>query len=353
VTARTVDIPSVLDIGSGALERLPEVLAGKFDLARVALVTGVAASAAEARRVADALRARGSEVDVHEGVDGTIEHADALEADLRVTPPTLVLAVGGGRPIDAAKLAACRADLFFVAAPTLLSHDGMSSPVASLSGPDGVRRSLAARMPHGVIIDLAVVADTPAEYLRAGIGDLVSNLVAVADWRLAATRGGEEVDEFAAAIALQSALPVLEVTWPLDDVGLQLVARGLVMSGLAMEVAGSSRPCSGGEHLISHALDQLLGTRARPHGEQVALGVLVLAGAAGLDLARIRSLYERIGLPTSLEGWSIDRATLIEAIALAPSTRPGRVTVLDGLDRSEAGIESLLAGVFGHETARP
>jgi glycerol-1-phosphate dehydrogenase [NAD(P)+] len=353
VTTRTVNIPSVLDVASGALARLPQVLAAHFDLSRTVIVTGVAASAAEARHVAEALRAHGSSVTVHEGVGGTIEDADRLEAALRDAPPTLVLAVGGGRPIDVAKLAASRLDLPFVAAPTLLSHDGMSSPVASLAGPDGVRRSLAARMPNGVIIDLRVVADTPPEYLRAGIGDLLSNLVAVADWRLAATMGGEEVDEFAAAIALQSALPVLEVTWPLDDLGLQLVARGLVMSGLAMEVAGSSRPCSGGEHLISHALDQLLGPKARPHGEQVALGVLVLAGAAGLDIERIRALYERIGLPTTLEGWSIDRGTLADAIALAPTTRPGRVTVLDGLDRSTAGIDALLTGVFGRAAVEP
>jgi glycerol-1-phosphate dehydrogenase [NAD(P)+] len=263
------------------------------------------------------------------------------------TRPTLVVAVGGGRSIDAAKLAAAHAGIPFVAVPTTLSHDGMASPVASLAGEDGVRRSLASGMPAGVVIDLDVVGSAPEEFARAGVGDLVSNLTAVADWRLAAEGGGEPVDEFAASIALQSALPVLGVEWPLQGDDLQLVARGLVMSGLAMEVAGSSRPCSGAEHLISHALDQLLGHDARAHGEQVALGVLVVGGASGVDVERVREMYRRVGLPTDLDGAGLDRSTLIEAVRLAPSTRPGRTTVLDRLDLTEPGVHRLLDDAFG------
>jgi glycerol-1-phosphate dehydrogenase [NAD(P)+] len=347
VATRTISIPALLDIRRGALGDLPEVLHRTFDASSVVVVSGTTATLASARRVIDGLRALGSGVVAHEGVGGTTKASIEVEHLLVDTRPTLVVAVGGGRSIDAAKLAAAHAGIAFVAVPTALSHDGMASPVASLAGEDGIRRSVASGMPAGVVIDLDVVDDAPAEFVRAGIGDLVSNLTAVADWRLAADRGEEPFDEFAASIALQSALPVLGIAWPLAGDDLQLVARGLVMSGLAMEVAGSSRPCSGAEHLISHALDQILGPDAGAHGEQVALGVLLVAGPSGVDVARLRSLYDRVGLPTSLAACGLDRATLAEALRLAPSTRPGRTTILDQLDRTDPGIDRMLDTAFG------
>lgn len=347
MTTRTISIPTLLDIRPGALDGLPEVLAGAFDTSLVVVAGGLAASLPSAEKVARDLRETGSQVTAHDGLGGTLEASSELERRLRGADPTLVVAVGGGRTIDAAKLAAHRVGVPFVAVPTMLSHDGMASPVASLVGDDGIRRSLASGMPAGVVIDLEVVGDAPVEFVRAGIGDLVSNITAVADWRLAAAEGHERFDEFAASIALQSALPVLNLRWPLDDDDLQLVARGLVMSGLAMEVAGSSRPCSGAEHLISHALDQILGSGARAHGDQVALGTLLVAAPSGVAVERVRALYERVGLPTSFDGWCVDRDTLVAAIRLAPSTRPGRITVLDQIDLSDDGVDRLIADAFG------
>lgn len=351
MATRTISIPALLDIRPGALDDLPGVLHRTFDASRVVVVSGLTASVTSARRVIEGLRALGSEVVAHEGVGGTTKASIEVEHLLVDARPSLVVAVGGGRSIDAAKLAAAHAGIAFVAVPTALSHDGMASPVASLTGEDGIRRSVASGMPAGVVIDLDVVDDAPEEFVRAGIGDLVSNLTAVADWRLAADRGEEVFDEFAASIALQSALPVLGIAWPLAGDDLQLVARGLVMSGLAMEVAGSSRPCSGAEHLISHALDQLLGPDAGAHGEQVAIGVLLVAEPSGVDLGRLRALYARIGLPTSLEACTFDRATLAEAIRLAPSTRPTRTTVLDQIDRSDAGVDLMIDTAFGDAAA--
>lgn len=347
MSVRTIEIPAVLDIRPGALSDLAGTAAAALDTRRVVVVTGGPVSTAYAAKVAADLEGVGAAVELRAGVAGT--RAEAVEVAELVGShrATLVIGVGGGRPIDVAKLGAARGGTPFLAAPTALAHDGMSSPVASLADDDGVRRSLAARMPAGVVIDLDAVAGAPLAQARAGIGDLISNLTAVADWRLASTAGDETFDEFAASVALHSALPALDVSWPLSPFDNQIVARGLVMSGLAMEVAGSSRPCSGAEHLVSHALDQLLAGDARPHGEQVALGVLVMAGPSGVPVDRIRALYERIGLPTTLEGWGIPVATLVEAVAMAPSMRPDRLTVLDQLDLSPAGIDALLEGAFG------
>lgn len=346
--SRAVRVPRLLQVEAGALASLPAALAQHFEPARTLVATGGGTSGALADRLAAGLADLGARVDVHRDLAGTLDESARLLALLDESPRTLVVAVGGGQPIDVAKLAACRAGVDLVAVPTVLSHDGMSSPVASLTGSDGVRRSIGARMPDGVVIDLDVVAGAPERYLRAGIGDLVSNLTAVEDWRIAHERDGEAVDEFAASIALLSAKAALDVAWPLAGDDLAAVARGLVLSGLAMEVAGSSRPCSGAEHLVSHALDRLRGPDAGLHGEQVALGALITSTLqASPDAERLRALFRRIGLGAWPGGWDLDEDTVVEAVRLAPSTRPERRTVLDDADLSEGAVRKVVRAALG------
>jgi glycerol-1-phosphate dehydrogenase [NAD(P)+] len=101
-----------------------------------------------------------------------------------------------------------------------------------------------------------------------------------------------------------------------------------------MAAAGTSRPCSGAEHLISHSLDARLGERAALHGEQVALGCLVSAAAHRSELlGDLRALFERVGLPTHPSALGIGDDEFAEAVRAAPETRPGRYTVLSELDR--------------------
>lgn len=347
---REIKVPRLLTIRAGVLGEVAASLASSFDVRSVAVMTGGSGSTALGERLAADLGRAGSKVAVEAGLEGTLDCASGALRRLDETPVSLVVAIGGGQPIDVAKLVSSRAGIDFVAIPTALSHDGMSSPVASLVASDGLRRSVGARMPAGVVIDLDVVGGAPPALVRAGIGDLVSNITAVEDWRLAEERTGEVFDEFAASIALMSAQSALDVTWPLSEDDLALVARGLVISGLAMEVASSSRPCSGAEHLVSHALDQLRGRSAGLHGEQVALGVMVTAGLyddVGID--RIRALFARIGLPQTLEGYGLDADTLVEAVQLAPSTRPGRHTVLNEADLSTDAVRELVASTFATE----
>jgi glycerol-1-phosphate dehydrogenase [NAD(P)+] len=346
--SRTVRVPRLLQVEQGALASLPGALGEHFDPGRSVVATGGGTSGAIAERLAHGLEELGAHVELRTGLVGSLAEAARLLELLDESPRTLVVAVGGGQPIDVAKLAACRAGVDLVAVPTILSHDGMSSPVASLTGSDGVRRSLGARMPDGVVIDLEVVIHAPERFLRAGIGDLVSNLTAVEDWRIAHQRGGEPFDEFAASIAVLSAKAALDVAWPLAGDDLAAVARGLVMSGLAMEVAGSSRPCSGAEHLVSHALDRLRGQHAGLHGEQVAIGALITSTLQASPYAeRLRDLFRRVGLPGSPSGWGIEERTLVEAVQLAPSTRPARRTVLDDVDLSDGNVRAVIGAALG------
>jgi glycerol-1-phosphate dehydrogenase [NAD(P)+] len=125
------------------------------------------------------------------------------------------------------------------------------------------------------------------------------------------------------------------------------LAKGLLMSGLAMAAAGTSRPCSGAEHLVSHALDQLLGEGVAMHGEQVALGSLIAAAAHDSELlGTFGALYARLGLPMRPSDVSIAHDDVARAVQLAPATRPDRYTVLSQLDLSDAAVSKLLERAF-------
>lgn len=130
--------------------------------------------------------------------------------------------------------------------------------------------------------------------------------------------------------AARPALHLQDLTSPASHA---LLAQGLLLSGLAMAAAGTSRPCSGAEHLLSHALDEALGAGAALHGEQVALGALLSAEAHGSPLrARLRSVFDRLGLPVRPADLGLSVEQVCRALAAAPATRPQRWTVLSTLD---------------------
>jgi glycerol-1-phosphate dehydrogenase [NAD(P)+] len=327
---REVEIPRLLHVGSGCLHDVARLLDDHgFDLGRVLVGSGPGPSRVLAEGVVAELTAAGVDVLHHSRLHGRLDEAAALASEIIEEGVTVAVAVGGGRVIDTVKLAAARTCVEFVSVPTAISNDGISSPVASLVGRDGSRTSHAARMPCGIVMDVATIVSAPRRTLRAGLGDLVSNLTACLDWRLADARGAEHFDAFSALIAESAARPGLDLRSVDTAAEQEVLAHGLLLSGLAMAAAGTSRPCSGAEHLISHALDRRLGPAAALHGEQVALGTLVSATAHSSPLlAPLRELFVRIGLPTRPEDVGIDRGAFVDAVAAAPEVKPERWTIL-------------------------
>ncbi|MGP3482539.1 iron-containing alcohol dehydrogenase, partial [Escherichia coli] len=113
-----------------------------------------------------------------------------------------VVGIGGGRTLDVAKYAASLSGLPMVAVATSLAHDGIASPVASLEGDDsGHKSSYGVQMPIAVVVDLDYVRRSEPAMRRSGIGDTISNLSAIADWRLAERYRGEAVDGVAVTFA--------------------------------------------------------------------------------------------------------------------------------------------------------
>jgi glycerol-1-phosphate dehydrogenase [NAD(P)+] len=243
--------------------------------------------------------------------------------------PAFVVGIGGGRVMDVAKLAAARRDAQVVTMPTQLASDAICSPVAIVLDAAGRQWSVGSQMPAAIVVDIEVVERAPARTWLAGLGDLISNLSAVRDWRAAHETHGEELDDFACLTSEAAALSVFDDDADLgDDDYRQKLIRGLILSGIAMEMAGSSRPASGSEHLISHALDQLLPT-PRAHGLQVAAATIAAGVLRGEDTARLTSFYRRVGLPVVPGDLGISIDDFLAAVRLGPSTRPGRRTCLD------------------------
>lgn len=282
-------------------------------------------------------RARSLGYPVEESVVHANDEASVAQvaAAIDAWHPDFVLGVGGGRVVDVAKLAAARRQPEVITIPTQLASDAICSPVAIIADAAGRQQSVGARMPIAIMVDLDVVDSAPAVTWLAGLGDLVSNLSAVRDWRIAHETRGEAFDDFACLTAEAAALSIIE-----DDADLaaedyrQKLIRGLILSGLAMEMAGSSRPASGSEHLISHALDQIL-ERPHPHGLQVAVGTITAGLLRGDDLRRLTAFYRRVGLPVVPADLDIALDDYIEAVRRGPSTRPGRSTGLDGVGEAE------------------
>jgi len=256
-----------------------------------------------------------------------------------------VVAIGGGKTLDVAKYAATRAALPMVAVATSLAHDGLCSPVASLEHPHG-KGSFGVAMPIGVVVDLDLVRTAPPILVRGGIGDVVSNLSAIEDWRLAERERGEIVDGLAMAFARNAAEAILHRDDSIenDDFVITL-AESLVLSGMAMAVAGTSRPCSGADHEIIHAIDSLYPQTAG-HGELAGLGALFSYHLRDNDdmfdlLARRLSQHD---LPRTPADLSLTDEQFVTAVREAPATRPDRYTILEHLDLDEAAIRDRVKG---------
>jgi glycerol-1-phosphate dehydrogenase [NAD(P)+] len=325
--------PLSLDVGHGAVAGLDELLVNsRISLGgRVLVLVG----RGQGEEIAGVLRDRLARADVITVRSPSIEHARDLAVTARQSSYDAVVGIGGGRTLDVAKYVASLVALPMVAVATNLAHDGIASPVASLEY-EGRKGSYGVHIPVAVIVDLDYVSRAPRRMIAAGVGDVASNLSALSDWKLAAEIQGEPVDGIAAAFSRAAAEAVMGRTDSVESTEfLTMLAEALVLSGLAMAVAGSSRPCSGGDHEILHAIDQLF-PGAGNHGDLAGLGALFCAHLRGDgdQYDAVDACLRRHQLPRSPADIGLTPAQFGAAVALAPTTRPDRFTILEHLDLS-------------------
>lgn len=275
--------------------------------------------------------------------------ADSLEKEylrgisLKLSSFDFVLAAGGGRVIDAAKYSSSLAGKPWIAFPTLLSHDGIISSRASIEE-NGSKAWADADSPSAVIADLGIIKNAPYRFLASGCGDLLSNISAVNDWKLAESAGKEKYNSVIAGMSLLSSEAVIRNLKEIRSrsyKGIEALFWGLVSSGIAMNLFGSSRPCSGSEHNFSHALDKILGKESKLHGEQVALGTLISLCLQKKDWKSMKKTMQMLKLPVNAKEIGIIPEILAKALSEARSIRE-RHCILDKYDLDEKKSGKLL-----------
>jgi len=258
----------------------------------------------------------------------------------------LLIGLGGGKSIDVAKLSAYYANLAFISVPTSASHDGISSPFASIKGMNKPF-SLMAKSPVGVLADIALIANAPRRLLASGCGDLIAKMTAVKDWELARDEKGEYFGNYAASLARLSANLIVEESEKIskgDKDSVRDVVEALISAGVAACIAGSSRPCSGSEHLFSHALD-ILAPNIGLHGEKCGIGTIIMAKLHNLEWEKIATSLKKVHALTNAFEIGIDPDQIVDAILLAPKIRPERYTILHKLKLDRESAKNLAKSV--------
>ena len=339
--SRILTAPLVVDVRPGAVADLGALLADR----RIATEGRVAVAVGPSQGDSVIADLDLGSAEVFRIEDGTVDSAVALGKRLRADAYEAVAGIGGGRTIDVTKFAAHMAGVPMVAVATNLAHDGIASPVSSLEHESG-KGSYGVVPPVAVIVDLDRVRSGPGRSVRSGVGDVVNNLSAVADWELAAADKGEPVDGLAVTMARTAAQAVLHQPGTVADDGfLTVLAESLILSGIAMTVAGSSRPGSGGDHEILHAIDQLYPGTAN-HGELAGVGALFCTYLRGDQPggALLAACLARHGLPRTPADLGLAPDQFTKAVLHAPATRPGRYTILERLNLDEAAMTMRVRG---------
>ncbi|MDD2310520.1 MAG: iron-containing alcohol dehydrogenase family protein [Desulfuromonadaceae bacterium] len=343
----TIAIPGLVKIKSGALEKLG-IYCSRCGFGTVAVIAagdlpaGIIAAARKSLGGGDVWVAQW-----FDSAEASFEQAQSIFVSLPGNV-SAVIGLGGGRALDVAKYVAFLGRLPNIAVPTSLSNDGFCSPGASLTVA-GSKRSLPAAIPFGVIIDTDLCLAAPEQLWLSGVGDLAAKLTAVRDWKLAFHAVGEPVNDFSAL--LSDATVFQFISRPArDQEGARLLGTSLMLNGIAMEVCGSSRPASGSEHLISHALDRI-SARPRLHGLQVGVAAYIVSRLQGGQTDTIRNLFETSGFWNAVRRDPFSSAEWIEAVRQAPTVKKDFYTVLssrDCVDEIRVMLESdaALAGCF-------
>ncbi|MEU4219579.1 iron-containing alcohol dehydrogenase family protein [Actinoplanes sp. NPDC026623] len=340
--ARSVQTPLHIDVRRGAVADLGRILAdGRISAGGdVAVVVGPG----QGERIAEMIRPSLGSADIFTTSGGTLDAALELAAKLRSRSYDAVVGIGGGKTVDAAKYAANRWGMPMVSVATSLANDGIASPVASLVN-DGIKGSYGVHIPYAVIVDLDFVENGPERVNRAGIGDVISNISALADWDLGREVRGEPVDGLAASLSRVGAEAILTMPGDMqDDAFVTVLAETLISSGLAMAVCGSSRPCSGGCHEIIHATDTLFPGTAS-HGELAGLGALFCTFLREDErrFAQMSACLLRHNLPRTPDDVGLSLEQFVEVVHFAPRTRPDRYTILEHLAMNPDEIRGKLA----------
>lgn len=325
-----MQLPREILIGKGVLSQVSSICKKLGFNSPLLILSGSHMLDIVVKDVIDPLEQEGFEIKLNVVGDSDVDNVKTTTDIIEVLKPSVVLGIGGGKVIDIAKLSSSQKNISFISVPTSLSHDGISSSRASIKEV-GRPVSVEAQSPIAIIGDLEIISKSPYQLTASGCGDIVAKYTAVKDWKLANKVNVEYYGDYAANLALMSAKLVMrnaKVIQEKKEEGFRIVLEALISCGVSMSIAGSSRPCSGSEHLFSHALD-VIAPKPALHGEQCAIGSIMMAYLWKANWKKIKKKLEIIGVPTTSSELGIDSEHIIEALVSARNIRSNRYSILD------------------------
>ncbi len=281
---------AAVEVGPGAVERLNHWL-GHFGAKKVFLLSDRNTWKAAGQRCYDIITGSGRSCISHCFQEETLEpdeHAVGSAVMHFDWTCDLVVAAGSGVINDIGKTVAAMAKLPYIIVGTAPSMDGYASATSSMTR-DGLKISLNTKGADVIIGDTDILRQAPLKLMKAGLGDMLAKYVSICEWRISHLINGEYFCEELAQLvrdALRQCVEQADGLLRREESAVRAVFEGLVISGVAMNYAGVSRPASGLEHYVSHCLDMRFvefGTAMDLHGIQCAIGTRIAI-----------SLYEKL-----------------------------------------------------------
>ena len=329
-----MELPRIILAGHNVLEKIGEVIKSLNFEGFILIITGSKTYEVAGKKVEEIV-SKDYHVETFITGDATSENVKKVKEKAKEGNFKLLLGIGGGTKIDIAKKAAFDLSIPFISIPTSASHDGVASPRATIKDSDGIISSEAS-VPISIVADTSIIVKAPYRYLIAGAADVIANYTAIRDWELAYKLKGEEFSSSAYAISKYTAEEMLNYApslKPNDEESVWVVIKAIISSGMAMSMAGSSRPASGSEHLFTHAVEMLAPGRAL-HGEIAGVGTIIASFLQGQDWKRVREALKVMGAPTKAREIGLTPQEAIKALTMAHTVR-NRYTIL-----GETGISS-------------
>lgn len=334
IFAHKIAIPSILEVGKGNIDNLGTLIK-KYMFKKVSICFGDGIQELFGETIKKSLKESNIEIVNVETIFNINFEDISMKAFELPNDVDALIGVGGGKAIDAVKYMAFLKKIHFISIPTSTSNDGFSSSGASLLV-NGRRMSLPAKTPYGIIVDIDVIKGAPEKFIFSGIGDLVSNITALYDWKFEEENGKTIVDDFATMISKKAVNSFVRTEFKgiKDDLFLKELVDSLTLNGISMEISGDSSPASGSEHLISHALDKFL-DKPELHGIQVGVATYIMARVQNHRFERISKILTETGFFEYVKTLKMKKEDFKRAIDLAPSIKPNRYTYIHVKENQE------------------